>query len=255
MKKIDVGRIFGGLYCILFIGIGYGLTFLSKIEGLEKAELIFSIVIAFWVFMALFEIQAILNRNAKLRKTSGKDIEQGPFPYIDSIELLVLGISLIAILLMHGKKEILLLSVIASYISDVCGYVFGKHFGKKKVKALARISPKKSYVGYAGAIFVPIIPLYLIGTKLLGIEPSIFMIIGYCLAGVVAAIGDLLGSATKRELDVKDSGEELSKFKVFKILEAPLINGHGGYLDRMDSIMPVTILFTVCQLLTVWVSL
>ena len=92
MKKIDVGRIFGGLYCILFIGIGYGLTFLSKIEGLEKAELIFSIVIAFWVFMALFEIQAILNRNAKLRKASNKDIEQGPFPYIDSIELLVLGI-------------------------------------------------------------------------------------------------------------------------------------------------------------------
>ena len=77
-------------------------------------------------------------------------------------------------------------------------------------------------------LIIPFMPL-------LGIEFSPQSISYLAIGGVVAEIGDLIGSATKRQLGIKDSGDGLCHLPVFRIIEYPL-RGHGGYLDRLDSV-------------------
>lgn len=115
---------------------------------------------------------------------------------------------------------------IASWGSDTCAYVVGRLFGKRKLAPV--LSPKKSVEGSIGGI---------VGSALIGVlfaylmiyvkkEPvsivPVFALIG-ALGSVISQIGDLAASGIKRNFDVKDYGK--------------LIPGHGGILDRFDSII------------------
>ena len=79
---------------------------------------------------------------------------------------------------------------------------------------------------------------------------STALVVYLLVSGLAAAIGDLLGSATKRQLMIKDSGDELKLLPVFSVLEFPLtlkkpLEGMGGYLDRLDSISLGILLFAI----------
>jgi phosphatidate cytidylyltransferase len=105
------------------------------------------------------------------------------------------------------------------WIYDTMAYLFGVSFGKHRL--FERISPKKSWEGAIfGALFTISISYFF---------PYIFHILTWynwmILAGIVifsATMGDLVESMFKRSLDIKDSGN--------------LIPGHGGILDRFDSV-------------------
>ncbi len=115
---------------------------------------------------------------------------------------------------------------IGAWGSDTCAYAVGMLFGKHKITP--KLSPKKSVEGCIGGVIGAALIGYLyaliLGNKIVGVEnPRIlFAIIGAC-ASVISQFGDLAASAIKRNHDIKDYGR--------------LIPGHGGILDRFDSII------------------
>ena len=114
--------------------------------------------------------------------------------------------------------------LIASWGSDVFAYFIGRHFGKHK---LTKISPNKTVegavAGVIGASLIGIIFAILCNT-LLGVGIN-YIVIGVIIAilSIVGQIGDLAASSIKRYCEIKDFSE--------------LIPGHGGMLDRIDSII------------------
>ena len=113
-----------------------------------------------------------------------------------------------------------------SWLCDVCAYLTGMTLGRHKLAPV--LSPKKSIEGSVGGIVIPAIVAYVFGMII-----SAYYSPGYPVAPVFAAltatgaaasqIGDLSASAVKRNHSIKDYGE--------------LIPGHGGVLDRFDSLI------------------
>ena len=113
------------------------------------------------------------------------------------------------------------------WTNDTFAYIVGKSIGKHKL--FEKISPKKTIEGFFGGLIFAIFAGYLISMYL--IKPSaqfsdksilIWMIIA-AIVGVIGTIGDLIESKFKRIAGVKDSGK--------------IMPGHGGVLDRLDSVI------------------
>ena len=115
---------------------------------------------------------------------------------------------------------------------DVGAYVTGLSFGKTPLAP--KISPKKTWEGFAGSALAALLAAGLLGTLVLGLSLWVALVIGFALLGS-ATLGDLLESLFKRDLGIKDISSWLP--------------GHGGFLDRMDSVLPsVAVLFVLVQI-------
>ncbi len=123
----------------------------------------------------------------------------------------------------HGKI-LMGLCFIISWSTDIFAYLIGKYFGKHK---LTKISPKKTIEGTIGGLIgaVVISLIYIaISNKFWGTEISyLFILIVSIVLSLISQIGDLTASGIKRLTDVKDYGN--------------IIPGHGGMLDRIDSLI------------------
>jgi phosphatidate cytidylyltransferase len=124
---------------------------------------------------------------------------------------------------LHGTA-ILLFPVVLTWLSDTFAYFAGRMWGKKKL--IPKVSPGKTVAGSVGAIIGT--PLSAVGYALLlhrfpswqmGIAEAVVFGI---LVSIAAQVGDLGESLLKRDVGVKDSGK--------------LLPGHGGALDRFDSL-------------------
>ena len=149
-------------------------------------------------------------------------------------------LSFAAIFCMLLRRQEMLFVVIVCSLSDTGAFTAGKLFGKHKAKFSASISPNKTIEGYVGGIIFTLIAIPVALLLRIAITPGLIFYL--FLGGLIAEIGDLLGSATKRQLSIKDSGDGLRDKFIFDGLEYP-IRGHGGYLDRMDSISLNIILY------------
>ena len=109
--------------------------------------------------------------------------------------------------------------VFSIWINDTMAYIVGSFIGKTP---LSSISPKKTREGTIGGIILCVIVITLIGyfTKFYSVVDWIFISF---LCAVFGTLGDLLESKLKRMANVKDSGT--------------LMPGHGGFLDRFDSML------------------
>jgi phosphatidate cytidylyltransferase len=122
--------------------------------------------------------------------------------------------------------------ILLTVFSDVGGYAAGVLFGKHPMAP--RVSPKKSWEGFAGsALFCAgggalIMPLLLEGTAAAGAAIGLAVML-------TATLGDLGESMIKRDLGIKDMGS--------------LLPGHGGIMDRLDSLLPAA---PVTFLLLTW---
>jgi phosphatidate cytidylyltransferase len=119
----------------------------------------------------------------------------------------------------NGVKGIITF-VLVTIASDIGGYVGGVLFGKHPMAPV--ISPKKSWEGFAGSA---------VTTIAVGIALVVWLLDGHWYVGValgaiavvMAVLGDLVESVIKRDLGVKDMSQ--------------LIPGHGGIMDRLDSLL------------------
>lgn len=110
---------------------------------------------------------------------------------------------------------------VAMWASDACAYFCGKFIGGPKMAG--SISPNKTWAGYAGALIAPVIVVMVLGMRM-----DIYALSALSL-GVAGQAGDLLISSIKRDAHVKDTGN--------------LIPGHGGILDRIDSLLAAVPVF------------
>ena len=114
------------------------------------------------------------------------------------------------------------------WICDTSAFFFGSKFGEKKI--LPKISPNKTWFGtISGFIAVLIFNFILFKFNVLYQENynfTIFDVLNFSIIfGLIGQLGDFLESMIKREMNVKDSGT--------------ILRGHGGILDRMDSLILV----------------
>ena len=115
------------------------------------------------------------------------------------------------------------------WLSDVGGYFAGVNFGKHKL--LERISPKKTWEGVAGGVVLCIVGAYILSQFLPTMNIYMWLVLGV-LVSISSIIGDLIESMLKRSANIKDSGN--------------ILPGHGGILDRFDSVLfviPIVYIF------------
>ncbi|MFM2229928.1 MAG: hypothetical protein RL607_1186 [Bacteroidota bacterium] len=113
------------------------------------------------------------------------------------------------------------------WTNDTFAYIVGKSVGKHKL--FERISPKKTIEGFLGGIVFALLAGFLISKYFIQAAPKFSQksILIWCtialIVGVIGTIGDLIESKFKRIAGVKDSGK--------------IMPGHGGILDRLDSVI------------------
>ena len=120
----------------------------------------------------------------------------------------------------------LLFLVFAVEINDVAAFTSGRLFGRHKLRE--NISPNKTIEGFVGAVLVSLAVPFLLHFSLPGFTPWQLIAIGL-IVGVGGQLGDLVISYIKRDIGIKDMGTT--------------IRGHGGVLDRIDSMIFVVPLF------------
>jgi len=123
-------------------------------------------------------------------------------------------------------KFLVWLILIGSWGCDTCAYCVGMLFGKHRLAP--KLSPKKSIEGAVGGVVGAAALGFLYGMLFEGhmnevIQPGFTSACACAIGAVISQIGDLAASAIKRNHDIKDYGH--------------LIPGHGGILDRFDSMI------------------
>lgn len=179
--------------------------FIDQHLDADNSRLILLIASVFWLCIApLFLLFKINLKNFFLSALIGWVLVM---PLIISLNYLI-----------QLSPWVVLLVLTSIWLADSGAYFFGKQFGKKKLAPT--ISPGKTWEGFLGALFV--VSLFSIVMTYFGFVNSYTAIFFFNLILVLSVEGDLFESYIKRMAKVKDSGD--------------LIPGHGGVLDRIDSL-------------------
>jgi len=130
-----------------------------------------------------------------------------------------------------GGEYIYLTVFIGAWVTDTFAYFCGMLFGRGgKHKLIPDVSPNKTVEGSVGGVVFCVLAMVLFGVIINHITDLranyLFLIIGGFLASIVSQVGDLCMSVIKRTYGIKDYGK--------------LFPGHGGILDRLDSVIMIT---------------
>jgi phosphatidate cytidylyltransferase len=181
---------------------------IAYVRGLEAMATAFGVII---LLAMLWRIR---------RGTSGYVADVTASGFIIAYLPFMAGFLMITLAADNGPARVVVF-ILLTVSNDIGGYAAGVLFGKHPIAA--QISPKKSWEGFAGSLLVQCIVGALSFTYLLDALWWQGVIAGAVLA-VTATAGDFAESAIKRDLGVKDMGS--------------LLPGHGGMMDRLDSLVP-----------------
>jgi phosphatidate cytidylyltransferase len=149
----------------------------------------------------------------------------GPVVYVG-----LLGSFMVLLRDVHDGRDWVYLAVFSTFATDTGAYFSGRAVGRRAMAP--RVSPKKTWEGFAGGYASGFAAVLLLNHFLgIRVDAADAVVLGLALP-VAAALGDLVESAIKRSMHVKDASE--------------LIPGHGGVLDRLDSLLftfPATYFF------------
>jgi phosphatidate cytidylyltransferase len=146
---------------------------------------------------------------------------------LDEVSLTVIGLPHFQLAFGAG---ILLLVLFCTWASDTAAFAIGKSFGRRK---LTPVSPSKTVEGLAAGLVASAVAAAIVG-PFVGMPAHLTIPVG-AMTGVLGVLGDLSASVVKRGLKLKDFGT--------------LIPGHGGVLDRFDSLMYSMPAAFICALL------
>ena len=171
------------------------------------------------VFISLWRLVEVLV--SRPRPSAGdvtRDLTNGLFV---QAYITLLG-ACVVLLAAQPRGELWVISFILVVVAvDTGAYATGLNLGKHPMAP--RISPKKTWEGFAGSVAASIVMGILVSLLLLGLPWWTGVVLGVLISGS-ATLGDLTESMIKRDLGIKD----ISSF----------LPGHGGLLDRIDSILP-----------------
>lgn len=185
----------------------------------------FIIFIPVYMFL-LIPIQAIFVGDTKNFLQSIASVQWG-------MMLMVFGLSHLAYLLVLPGKEssiigagLVLFLVVLTQANDVAQFLWGKLLGKRKI--VPKVSPNKTWVGFIGGLVTTTILAVILAPLLTPFSLLASIVSGLYIA-LMGFIGDVNISALKRDLAIKDTSS--------------IIPGHGGILDRVDSLTYTAPLF------------
>ena len=262
MKKLITRAITGSAYVALIVA-----------SLLLESHILFVILFSMFTILGIWEFQTLTNKDNNHKLTSTLDIIGGLImflsfhwktthpeigieviaPYLlyliirniyqlykKSTDLLenwaysimgqlfvALPLSLLNIIYTYHNPHMLLAVFIFIWLNDTGAFCVGSLFGKNRL--FERISPKKSWEGFWGGLILCIISsigFYYWGNSFFN-GPELYVWIGLSIiVSIFSTWGDLCESLIKRSLGVKDSGN--------------ILPGHGGILDRIDSLLLVS---------------
>lgn len=133
--------------------------------------------------------------------------------------------SLVGLSLLEHGGELIIMAFVITAVSDTGGYFGGMFFGKHR--GVIKCSPNKSLEGFIGSFLGGIVGIIIFGVIMdfaVGISVNYALLVMYAALGnITTQVGDLAFSVIKREHGIKDYGN--------------LFPGHGGVLDRFDSMI------------------
>lgn len=163
-----------------------------------------------FVYIGLLMSSLVWMRGLTLHFANTSDLVSYPWLYVSPFEPVEVG------------AWLMLFVAVCVWATDTGAYLFGKRFGRRKLAPT--LSPGKTVEGSLGGVALALLTSALFGAWIhLPLGHS--LVIG-AIAGIMGQWGDLFESALKRELGVKDFGN--------------IMPGHGGALDRFDSLLFVT---------------
>lgn len=159
---------------------------------------------------------------------------EGVRPAILFLGGLVLLTAWVAIVRLHGSGDhgpaLALYLFVLIWVADSGAYFAGRAFGERKLSPY--VSPGKTWMGVGGALLGAIVSAVVLALSGIAGELPVMGLVGLSMLVTLISIGgDLWISRLKREAGVKDSGR--------------LLPGHGGMLDRIDSLLAAAPVFTV----------
>ncbi|MDO7083276.1 phosphatidate cytidylyltransferase [Pseudocolwellia sp. AS88] len=136
----------------------------------------------------------------------------------------------------HGAQLIMFLFLMV-WSADIGAYFVGKSFGKNKL--MPNVSPGKTMEGFVGGVVVACILVTVAGLTMNWQLEQFYLVIPITiLITTVSVLGDLNESMFKRQAGIKDSGS--------------ILPGHGGILDRIDSLTATAPIYALCYALIGW---
>ena len=218
-KELEPNIILGNISIVLISYLYFNIYQNSLIEFLSVSFLVIIAIIFFESF-----------------KNSKKPLLNISVTFMGVFYIGVLFTSLIALRQYDSFNgtHFTLAMIVSVWICDSFAYIFGKLFGKKKL--IERLSPKKTVMGFIAGICGAFISMYSLNhfdVIRYGLSLQSIFIFAFII-GFFGQWGDIAESMLKRDANIKDSGK--------------ILLGHGGFLDRCDSLIftsPLVLLYAL----------
>lgn len=200
------------LFVAMYLVFGYWQVVMESYDGFDEAVQILQVLT---IFVQLILIKDLFSHKPLPPFFSGRLINT-TF-YLSSAFVFII---LIANFRNKFTPSLILGAFILTWVNDSFAYIVGKNFGKQKL--FPRISPKKTVEGFLGGLFFACLSSFFISKYTDTLSFTNWLILAI-IVSVFGTLGDLIESKFKRQAQVKDSGI--------------IMPGHGGLLDRLDSVI------------------
>ncbi len=171
-----------------------------------------------------------------IRDHNNRTFHQAAFMILSAVFVTYSMNLLVSLLLMSSKFGLVyvILALCTAWVSDTGAYFTGIYFGKRKL--CPEISPKKTVEGFIGGIAADIVVMLLV-SMIYGLASGVhvqflWLIFTAVVCSVTGVLGDLCASLIKRQRGIKDFGN--------------IMPGHGGVMDRFDSVLFTVPMFYAC---------